>query len=219
MWCVLFGYSQFRDISIGNGIVNVLEKKCVITFFCSQDIMEIICFKVFNVGTVGTQTILVDNELQVRMVLAQFAEKTPYGITFTVHFCLAVLFPDGFRGKNNHLFIIRVNNSCANRLKLIGDFSGLFIFLFQAYVGVARIRGKITSAVKIEEVATFHKHQFLKDLAPLQLSKGIFEKWPEIIGIDTIKDFAHRCVAGDAAHSVYGHEVMWSLFPPFIKSQ
>jgi len=67
----------------------------------------------------------------------------------------------------------------------------LFILFFQTCVGVARIRGKISSAVEIEEVTTLHKHHLLKDLTPLQLSKGIFEKRPEIIGIDTVKDFPH----------------------------
>ena len=62
-------------------------------------------------GTVGAEGILVDNELQVRMVLPQFAEKPPYGITFTVHFGLAVLFPDGFRGQDNHFLVVMMDNS------------------------------------------------------------------------------------------------------------
>ena len=74
MRCVLFGYSQFRDISIGGGIVYVLEKKFVITLFRAQDIVKIICLKIFNMGSVGTQCILIDNKLQVWMVLTQFAD-------------------------------------------------------------------------------------------------------------------------------------------------
>ena len=106
MWFILFRYGQFRDISIGHGIVYVLEKKFVVPLFYAQDIVEIMASRSSICGTVGTESILVDNELQVRMVLTQFAEKTPYGITFTVHFGLAVLFFDGFRGQNNHFFVI-----------------------------------------------------------------------------------------------------------------
>ena len=219
MWFILFRYGQFRYITIGNGSVYVLEKKFMVSRFYAQDLVEVIGLKIFNMGTVRAETILVDDELEMGMVLTQFAEKTSYGITLTIHFCLAVLFSDGFRGQNNHFLVIRMGNGSADRLQIIGNFAGLFISFFQASVGMARIRGKITGAVKVQQIAAFHKDKFFQNLASLQLPEGIFEEWPEVIGIDPIEDFPYGCVAGYAAQPIYRHKIVGAYESSFIKGE
>ncbi len=50
-------------------LIYTLKKKFMIPLFNAQDIVEIVLFKIFNVGRIGTEAILVDNEFQMRMVL------------------------------------------------------------------------------------------------------------------------------------------------------
>lgn len=78
--------------------------------------MQNIGLKILYMRCVGTQGILIDNELQVWMVLTQFADKTSDCVTFTVHLGLAVLFSDGLRRQYYYLFMIMVDNSGADRL-------------------------------------------------------------------------------------------------------
>ncbi len=164
---ILSGYIQFHDVSPGHGIFYVLEKKLMVPLFYTQNIMQIIGLKIFYMRCAGTQGILIDNELQVWMVLAQFADKTPDCVTFTIHLGLAVLFSDGLRRQNYYLFMIMVDNSRTDRLQIIGHLAAFFISFFHTAVGMPGDRGKIAGAVKIEEVAAFHENKFLKYLTAL----------------------------------------------------
>ena len=59
--------------------------------------VKITGLKIFNMRPLRTGTIPINDELEMWMVLTQFAEKTSYTITFTIHFDLAVLFSYVFK--------------------------------------------------------------------------------------------------------------------------
>ena len=77
------------------------------------------------------QGVLVDNELHVRMILTQLNQHSSDGVSFTVLLGSAVLLPDDLRAKRDHLPEIRMDNSCANGLQMVGYFAAAAL-LFQA---------------------------------------------------------------------------------------
>lgn len=84
-------------------LVNMLKKKFVITLFHAQNIVHVMLLQVFDMRGIRGQGILVDDKLQVRMILAQFAQHSADGIAFAVHFGGTILLSDNFRAQRNNL--------------------------------------------------------------------------------------------------------------------
>ncbi len=69
---LLISYGQFNGAALFDSLLNILKEKFMVSFFDSKDIMTIMLFKILNVRRIGTQGVLVDNNLQMGMILAEF---------------------------------------------------------------------------------------------------------------------------------------------------
>jgi hypothetical protein len=74
-----------------------------------------------NVRGIGTQTIFGDNQLEMRVILAQLGEEALGGIAFTVVFLLAILLDDGLGHQRNDLTPVGVQQDGTQHLVGIGD--------------------------------------------------------------------------------------------------
>src|SRR4029453_12383962 len=99
----------------------LLEQKGVIAFFDPKDIMQIVMLQCLDVRRIGTQAVFSDDELEVRVVLAQFDDKPFGGITFTIIFVRSIVFPDRLRHQWNHGTNIGMDDRCTQHLMRIRD--------------------------------------------------------------------------------------------------
>jgi hypothetical protein len=62
----------------------LLEQQGMIAFFDPEDIVEIVGVQGLDVRGIGTQAVFGDDELKVRVVVAQLGNKALGGIPFTI---------------------------------------------------------------------------------------------------------------------------------------
>ena len=60
---LLISHVKFNGFAFFDSLVNVLKEKFMVTFFDSENIVTIIPFKILNMRRIGTQSILIDNNL------------------------------------------------------------------------------------------------------------------------------------------------------------
>jgi len=72
--------------------------------------VQVMVVQGLNVGGIGTQTVFGDDELEVRVVLAQLGHKAFGGIPFTIILGRAIVLHDGFRQERNHGTHVRMDN-------------------------------------------------------------------------------------------------------------
>jgi hypothetical protein len=65
--------------------------------------MAIVIDQRAKVGSIGTQAVFGDDELEMRVILAQFGEEALGRVSFTVVFLAAVLLDDGLGHQRNNL--------------------------------------------------------------------------------------------------------------------
>ena len=76
---------------------HLLEQKGMIAFFDPEDIVQSVVVQRLDVRSIGTQAVFGDDALEVRVILAQFEDKSFGGIPFTIIFARPIMFPDRFR--------------------------------------------------------------------------------------------------------------------------
>ncbi|WP_456473585.1 hypothetical protein [Desulfolithobacter sp.] len=101
---VFIRYGHFNRLPVLYGLVNVLKKKFMILFLDSEDVMTVISLQIPDMRGIGAEGILVDNNLQMRMIFTEFLQKPSDGVALTIHFFLAVLLSDYFRAERNNNF-------------------------------------------------------------------------------------------------------------------
>jgi hypothetical protein len=93
----------------------------MIAFFDPKDIVQIVMLQRLDVRSIGTQAVFGDDELEVRVVLAQCDDK-PFGsIAFAIIFVRPIVFPDRFRHQGNHGTHVWMDDRCAQQLMRIRD--------------------------------------------------------------------------------------------------
>jgi hypothetical protein len=75
--------------------------------------MAIVIDQRAKVGSIGTQAVFGDDELEMRVILAQFGEKALGRVAFTVVFLAAILLDDGLGHERDHLRPVRVKQDRA----------------------------------------------------------------------------------------------------------
>ena len=93
----------------------------MITFFDPKDIVQLVIVQGLDMRGIGTQTVFSDNELEVRVVLAQFGNKALGGIAFAIVFVRAILLHNRFGHQRNHCTHVRMDNRRAQHLMIIRD--------------------------------------------------------------------------------------------------
>jgi len=82
----------------------------VISFFEAKDEVASVLNEVPDMGSIGAEAILGQDDLQVRVVLPEFFEPSSTGVALTVVFVVAVMFEDGLRGQGYDLFSVRMDD-------------------------------------------------------------------------------------------------------------
>src|SRR5918992_831179 len=80
----------------------------MIAFFDPQNVMAIVIDQRANVRGIGTQAVFSDDELEMRVILAQFGEEALGRVAFTVVFLATVLLDDGLRHQRDDLTTVGV---------------------------------------------------------------------------------------------------------------
>ena len=74
----------------------------MIAFFDAEKIAETIGVEGLDMRGIGTQAVFGDDELEVRMVLAQLGNKALGSIAFTIIFVRPIVLHNRFRHQGNH---------------------------------------------------------------------------------------------------------------------
>ena len=90
--------------------LHLLEQKGMIAFFDPEEIVQSMVVQGLDMRGIGTQTVFGDDELEVRVVLAQLGHKAFGGIPFTIILGRAIVLHDGFRQERNHGTHVRMDN-------------------------------------------------------------------------------------------------------------
>src|SRR5215475_1732237 len=165
------------------GRLHLLEQKAMIAFFDAEDIVQRMLTQGLEVRSIGTQAVFGDDELEVRVILAQFDDK-PFGsITFAIIFVRAILLPDRFRHQGNHGTHVGMDDRCAQHLMRIRHRT-VAMYLVQTRGTVNGRGGKIPRAIEGQKVGIIEKRQRFQRLAALELPKDALEHRAEPLGRD-----------------------------------
>ena len=93
----------------------------MIAFFAPEDRVQSMVLQGLDVRRIGTQAVFGDDALEVRVVLAQFAEKPFGGLTCTIIFVRPNVLPDRFRHQWNHCTHVWRDDRSAQHLMRIRD--------------------------------------------------------------------------------------------------
>ena len=129
------------------GHLHLLEHIGMITFFDPEDRVTSIVMQGCDVGSIGTQGVFGDDELEMRVILAQFGHEAFGGMAFAIVFLRAVLLDNGFRHERNHCTKIRMDDRCAQHLVRVGD-RPVAVFLVQTRGAVNGLGGKIPRTIE-----------------------------------------------------------------------
>ena len=83
--------------------------------------MQIVVLQRLDVRRIRTQAVFGDDELEVRVVPAQFDDKPFGGITFTIIFVRPIVLSDRFRHQGNHGTHVGMDDRGAQHLMRIRD--------------------------------------------------------------------------------------------------
>ena len=92
----------------------------MITFFDPKEIVQIIMFQCLDVGRIRTQAVFGDDELEVRMILAQLGHQALGGITFTIILRRSIMVGNRLWHERNDGPLVRVDDRGAQHLVIIG---------------------------------------------------------------------------------------------------
>jgi hypothetical protein len=74
-----------------------------------------------DVGSIGTEAIFGNDDLQVRVVFPEFFEPSPAGVPFTVILVVTVVVEDRLWRQGDDFFSLRVDDDGRIGLEAIGD--------------------------------------------------------------------------------------------------
>ena len=153
----------------------------MIAFFDPKNIVQSVMWQRLDMRRIGTQAVFGDDELEVRMVLAQFDDKSFGGIAFTIIFVCPIVLPDRFRHQGNHSTHVGMDDRGAQHLMRIRDRT-VTMHRVQTRGTVNGRGGKIPRAIEGQEVVALEKQHLFKRLATLELSKDALEHGAEPLG-------------------------------------
>ena len=93
----------------------------MVAFFDPKDIVQSVVLQGLDVRSIGTQAVFGDDELEVRVVPAEFDDKPFGGMPFTIIFVRPIMLPDRFRHQWNHGTHVWMDDRCAQHLMRIRD--------------------------------------------------------------------------------------------------
>jgi hypothetical protein len=157
------------DATRFGGRFYLLEQIGMISCFDSEDIMTAIIVQGLDVRGIGTQGVFGDNELEMRVILAQLGDEAFGGIALAIVFRRAVLLHNRFGHQRNHFTKIGMDDRGGQHLVRIGDLA-VAVRLCQARLTVDRLRGEVPRAIERHQVRAIVKHHGFQRLATLELS-------------------------------------------------
>ena len=121
----------------------------MIACFDPEDIVQSVVVQGLDVRSIGTQAVFGDDELEMRVILAQFDDKSFGGIPFTIIFARPIMLPDRFRHEGNHRTHIWMDDRCTQHLMRIRDRT-VAMDLVQTRGTVNRLGGKIPRPIECQ---------------------------------------------------------------------
>jgi len=154
------------------GVAQPLEQEGVVAGFDADDVTHTGVGQVAEVGSVGAQSVLDDNDRQVGMLLAKAFQPAARGVAFAIILGGAVLLDDRLGRQRDDLLEVGMHEGSAQHLVMIGDAAAAMV-LDQARRALDLAGGKIAGAVQGQQVRAVEKDEILQDLAALQTAKDI----------------------------------------------
>ena len=96
---------MFNGFALFDGGVETCGKVGMISLLEPEDVVESVIGEVPDVGSVGAESILGHDDLEVRMLFPELFEPAPAGVTLTIVLVVPVMLEDGLRrrGRLCHL--------------------------------------------------------------------------------------------------------------------
>src|SRR5713101_3978174 len=201
------------EASLSLGHLHLLKQISMIACFDPENVVTAVIVQGFNVRRIGTDSIFGDNKPEMGMVLAQLGNEAFGGITLTIVFLAAILFDDRFRHQRNHFTPVGMNECSTQHLMRIGH-RAVTVMLFETRLTMDRFGGKISSAVKGQQITPLKKHHLFKRFPALKLSKDGLERRPKRLGGKRIKNLSHVGVTRGTCNAVDSFQV--GLCPLFV---
>lgn len=149
----------------------------MIAFFDPKDIVTRGVMQCLDVGGVRTETVFGNDELEMRVILAQLGHEALGGIALTVIFLRAILLDNGLGHQRNDFTAVWMENRRPQQLVIIGDRT-IAMDLVETRVTVNRLRGTIPRAIECQELIAVKKYHLLQCLTALELTKDARERCP-----------------------------------------
>ena len=169
-----------------------------------------------DVGGVRTQTVFGDNELEMRVILAQRGDEAFGSIALTVIFLRAIVFHNGFGHQRNDFAAVGMEKHCPQQLMIVRHRPVAMDFL-EARVTVNGLRGKIPRAIECQEIIAVKEHHLFQGFAALELPKNRPKHGAKRLRGHRIEALTHRRVTRDVLNAVDGGQI--ALHPLFVKGE
>jgi hypothetical protein len=98
----------------------MLEQIGMVAFLDAQNMMQVVILQHLDVRGIGTEAIFGDDQLEMRVVLAQFDEQTLGRIALTIVFVRAIWLDNRFGHQRNHFALVGVNEGRTQQLVAVG---------------------------------------------------------------------------------------------------
>src|SRR6266849_6604780 len=187
--------------SLSLGHLHLLKQIRMIACFAPKNVVTAVIVQGFNVRRIGTESIFGDNKPEMGMVLAQLGNEAFGGIALTIVFLAAILFDDRLRHQRNDFTPVGMNECGTEHLMQIGH-RAVTVMLFETRLTMDRFGGKISSAVKGQQITPLKKHHLVQRFPALKLSKDRLERRPQGLGGKRIQNLSHVGVARGTLNAV-----------------
>ena len=97
-------------LALLDGGVQTCGKVCVISFLEAEDEVASVLDEVPDVGSIGTETVLGDDGLEVRVVFSEFLEPSSAGVALTVILVVTVVLEDRLGRQGDDLFAVGMDD-------------------------------------------------------------------------------------------------------------
>jgi hypothetical protein len=174
--------------------------------FYAQNEVHPVVDQVADVRAVAGQAVLDDDELQMRMLPADFGQEPLRRVPLAVVFGGAVLFLDRLGRQRDHLLDVGMHDHRPQHLVLVGH-AAVLVLLHLTGLAVDRRRGEISGAIQRQQVGAGVENERLQGLAPLQLAEDVAISRPQVLGVHRVENLPHPRVAGNLADAEQGIQI------------
>jgi len=191
------------------GRLHLLAPRGMRAVFAPEDSVTPVIVQGRDVGGLGTQRVVGDDALELRMILASRGHEACGGMACTIIFRWAVLLHKGFGQQRDHCTHGRLDNGGPSHVVSRRD-RPVAVVLLQTRGTVNGLGGKRSRAIQGHHVVALQTRHRFKRLAALELPKDTLARRPERLGCNRIECRSHvrvargTCDAVECLHMAFG---------------